>query len=251
MSNLAETARKAIEETMEELRAKIAGERAAAEKRNELVREAMEWDTVPDDISDEEVTAIIFTTQVDPFAASGFKLPFLEDFKKFMTDMKEKDLMRLLRVAMPVQEMLKNPPVEPAFPRIELIAVPPAEDDESGEWVLIAAPLQVGEDYSVSLPQQSPCDMSMTLEVAPRPDESLTHTFNVPGVFIAAGSPAKPLVLAYKPDGDGPKTMLLNGRTSANGVVEHQIIANETFHVGEEPPAMMGGFMLPGLNIQP
>lgn len=239
MNSHTEIVGRAIGERIQELQARVIAERAMRERNARLIAEAAQWDAVPDNISDEMVSLIITRLETDPMAGDVFREEFLEDFKNFLIDLRKNDIVRLARVVGQAVERRDNPSVRPEYPRLELILVPPKE--EGSVWHLIAAPLEVTVDYQISLPQSAPCNGALAMEVAPRANDNLVRNFNIPALFLPAGKPAKPLVLAYKPDSDGIKTMLVTGWTEMRDEIRQQIAANQSFRAGAVPAVLGKG----------
>jgi hypothetical protein len=93
----------------------------------------------------------------------------------------------------------------------------------------------VDSDMNVSIPQKLAFDLYISMHVAPRPDESLTHEFNVPANFSPAGQPAEPLVIPYKSVASGEKKVFLTVTAMRDGVPLTHSPAVGSFSVdGEE-----------------
>lgn len=225
-----------------EARAELASIRAGTDA---TLADAWLWDKVPEDFSDEQVIAVFtFLSSADPFTRPPFGQEFMEDFHhRFIPELKESDVERLQSIVMTTNERLikmQLPLTEPSErPFIELITVLPEE--EGGEWLLIAVPMVIDENYEVAIPQNLSCDINLTMQVSP-PEDSLTGAFNVPAVRMAEGTAAKPFTLAYQPSSDGAKTLMVGGYMSVRGTPVEHIVGAENFHVGPEPLILDDGW---------
>jgi|GEM_PF-4776792 len=226
---------------LENLRTRVAEEKIQRDKREALLEGADQWTSVPDDIGDEVLEAIILTMNINAVAGTLFTKEFLDDFANgYLPELQKSDLARYQGVIEKVVKAMEKPPLEPGFPLIETLMLKPK--NEGDDWVLLAVPVEINENYEVNLPESLACDISMVMEVSPRQDESLTHAFSVPALFLAEGTPAKPLAVSYAPKDDGPRKIMVSGRTSSEGRSIDVFAFARDFYVGEKPPEQEQGW---------
>ncbi len=242
----------AVAQRMNELRERLDQEKetrmeiaAIRTGMDSALADAWMWDKVPEDFSDEQIIAVFtFLSGADPFTRPPFGQEFIEDFhRRFMPELKENDMQRLQSVVMKTNERLMKmqaPLTEPSdVPLIEIVTVPP--EQEGGEWILIAAPMEIDKNYEVSMPQNLKCGITLTLQVS-SPDDTLSGIFNAPAIRMLPGEAAKPLTLAYQPSSDGEKMVMVGGFITINGKPVEHIVKAQSFHVGPEPLMLDDGW---------
>jgi hypothetical protein len=224
----------AIETRLNQKRETAAREQAQREKMQGLLEDAHLWEKVPDDITDETIIALVVLSRIDPFVVMNVNRDFIRDMNtRFLPEMNQKNPMRYVGILGQVENI--NFTISPTEePSVEMIAIPPEQD--GGDWIIVAVPVVVDENYQVSVPEIMPVDMNLALQVFP-PEGDMSAAFNTTasGLFLPAGTPGKPLALVYQPDSDGPKKMILSGYMGVQENLIKLIVGAEPFHVGPEP----------------
>ena len=206
----------AVENRIQELRRQIADQDAAQEARNDDAIDFMSLDAVPADIEDDKLVSLMVLLNTDRLAIQRFKPSFIQDFQTNFLPSLQQEPMRLMSIISQVNATVQGL-IRPQTLRIEPLAVPPAE--KGGAWTLVVAPLYVDVNNDVGLPDTLDMDLSLSLQVAPRPESSLSEEFNVPAMFIPAGQPARPLAINYTPASpEEPLTLLVQGYSTEQGL---------------------------------
>lgn len=210
--------------------------------------DAVAWDKVPDDFNDEKIAAALTILYSDPQARTRLNEGFVQDLEeRLIPEIYESEPARLHEIIGKVNEnltmtQLPMTMMQPTtLPFIEVMTVPP--ENEGGEWIIIAAPMEIDDNYEVSVPQKLKFGVRLTMQVA-GPGESLTNEFNIllPAANMPAGTAAKPFALPFTPSSDGEKTIVLLGVIDADGRPVKPIVKMVRFHVGPQPFTLAPGW---------
>ena len=115
-----------------------------------------------------------------------------------------------------MQMALRPPQVQINRPIMEVAINEP--EDGHGTWTLAVVPLIIDEDYNVKVADKLDFDLSLVMKVTP-PD-SLSSTFNVPGVYIKEGEKFEPFSITAETSETGPlKHVMISGEIYKNGQI--------------------------------
>ncbi len=221
-----------IEKRLSEMRAAVAAQQEEEISRADLLRRPMtSWNTVPADVDDDVIVAILHYLQTDEDAIIRFREGFLDDLQgRFLRELAASDKPRLFEIDEKLRRIVSADVIKPSM-LFQVIVEPPAEDDD---WTVVVVPVKVDENLEVSVAPPFPSDLCLSVHVTPRTGESLSQQFNIPAIYIPEGEAIRPLAISYKPDSEGLKVVHVSGYVSRNDHV-HPIIIEGQFKVEKAP----------------
>lgn len=238
---------------------------------------AMTWDSVPEDITDEQVEAVLYytTTREPEEILSRFEPEFINKWNDFarqnqprmqrltremsfyLESIQDPEAMKLAedlarqteelqekQMSFSVLQQIQPRVSQPGVTALAIVRDAPAQKGEP--WTIALIAVKIDNDYKVSQAESLPYAVTGSLHILENGRvPGLTQAFNAPSFSVGAGQALEPFVHSYTPQSDAAAvTVSLVGQMILAGQIRPMMLQVPLIDKGSPPlppPGQAGG----------